>query len=215
MTEQLDLDHIVIAAETVEAGVDFVRSRLGVDVPPGGRHETMGTHNRLMALGGYRYLEIIAADPDRPAPPWPRWFSLDEPAMRARLAVRPRLVAWVARSTDLAVTAAACPVHLGTVTDMRRGDVRWRMVVPGDGALREGGCLPLCIQWPGGLPPTGAMADLGCRLERLTLAHPQPARLTSLLAAFGADGLAETVLGDAPALRAVLTRPDGETVVLD
>lgn len=209
------LDHIVVAAETLEAGTAFVRARLGVDVPPGGRHETMGTHNRLMSLGGHQYLEIIAIDPDRPAPLRPRWFSLDEPAMRARLASRPRLIAWVARSAELAATVEACPADLGTVTDMRRGDVRWRMAVPGDGALREGGCLPLCIQWPGGLPPTGAMADPGCRLDRLSLVHPDPARLSALLAGIGVDGLAEIVHGAGPSLRAAITRPDGTAGLLD
>lgn len=211
----MELDHIVVAATSLAAGAAYVRDRLGVDVPAGGRHEGRGTHNRLMGLGGRTYFEIIAVDPEQPVPARPRWFSLDEPAMRDRLAVRPHLIAWVARSPDLTATAAASPVDLGVVSDMRRGDVRWRMAVPDDGALREGGCLPLCIQWPGTFHPTDTLADPGCRLSGLTLVHPDPVRLKAVLAALGTDGLAEVVEGAEPALRAVLTRPDGKTAVLD
>ena len=46
----------------------------------------MGTHNALIKLGPALYLEIIAIDPDGTAPPRPRWFELDTPAMQAALA---------------------------------------------------------------------------------------------------------------------------------
>ncbi|MEE8364674.1 MAG: VOC family protein [Gammaproteobacteria bacterium] len=42
---------MVIAADSLEQGVDYVRSTLGVDIPRGGVHQTMGTHNHLMQLG--------------------------------------------------------------------------------------------------------------------------------------------------------------------
>ena len=73
-----------------------------------------------------------------------------------------------------------------------------------DGALVEGGTLPALIQWPRGPHPASAMADLGLRLEALELAHPEPARLESLLQAIGAGPLATVVPGDEPALTAVL-----------
>ena len=43
----------------------------------------MGTHNRVLGMAGGMYLEVIAIDPDAAARP--RWFGLDEPAMRERL----------------------------------------------------------------------------------------------------------------------------------
>jgi hypothetical protein len=43
------------------------------------------------------YLEIIAIDPDGVAPPHPRWFGLDEPALQRALEAGPRLIHWVAR----------------------------------------------------------------------------------------------------------------------
>ncbi len=48
----LQLDHIVVASLTVEEGVAHVERRLGVIVPPGGEHPSMGTHNHVMRLVG-------------------------------------------------------------------------------------------------------------------------------------------------------------------
>ena len=65
----------------------------------------MGTHNQLLAIGSpafpRTYLEIIAIDPDAPAPTRRRWFDLDDPAVRARLRERPRQLHVVARCTGL------------------------------------------------------------------------------------------------------------------
>ncbi|MEO7742546.1 MAG: VOC family protein [Usitatibacter sp.] len=47
----LELDHLVIAAATLEEGVRYVEAQLGVTMGPGGKHATMGTHNRLLSLG--------------------------------------------------------------------------------------------------------------------------------------------------------------------
>ena len=59
----LQLDHIVVASLTVEEGVAHVERRLGVIVPPGGEHPSMGTHNHVMRLGDGIYLEIISPNP--------------------------------------------------------------------------------------------------------------------------------------------------------
>jgi hypothetical protein len=55
----------------------------------------MGTHNRLLKLGAGRFLEVIAIDPEAPAPGRRRWFDLDAPFMRQRLARGPDLIHWV------------------------------------------------------------------------------------------------------------------------
>ena len=45
----LALDHLVVAARTLEEGVAWVESRLGIAMGPGGKHAAMGTHNRLLS----------------------------------------------------------------------------------------------------------------------------------------------------------------------
>jgi len=59
-TNLVNLDHLVIAASSLEQGVDYVRKMLGVDIPFGGVHSAMGTHNHLMQLGNSVFLEVIA-----------------------------------------------------------------------------------------------------------------------------------------------------------
>ena len=63
-----ELDHLVVAARDLDEGTAFVQDLLGVPLEPGGKHDAMGTHNRLLNLGGGVYLEIITIDPDAPAP---------------------------------------------------------------------------------------------------------------------------------------------------
>ena len=43
-------DHLVVAARTLEEGAAWVEARLGVAPVPGGKHPTMGTHNRLLRI---------------------------------------------------------------------------------------------------------------------------------------------------------------------
>src|SRR4051812_15158493 len=78
MTAVATLDHITVAALTLEQGIAHVRATLGVDVPFGGAHPLMATHNCLMQIGDGVFLEIIAPDPAA-TPQRARWFALDDP----------------------------------------------------------------------------------------------------------------------------------------
>jgi len=211
----LTLDHVAIGCATLEQGAAYVRDQLGVDVPAGGRHELMGTHNLLMRLGGDTYLELITIDPAGTKPPYPRWFALDDPAQQARLRERPRPVAWVAGSTDIATTLAVCPSDLGRPVEMTRGDLRWRISLREDGMPPEGGALPVLIAWPEGPHPSARMRDLGVRLTKLTVTHPEPARIATALAAAGAQHLVTLESRAAAASIALeLRSPSGAIVTL-
>lgn len=185
------LDHLVFAARTLNEGIGQVSRLLGVAPQAGGKHARMGTHNALLSLGPDCYLEVIAVDPDASAPPQPRWFGLD--AFKGV----PRLVHWVARTTDIDL---ASPPHC-RVLDMERGDFRWRFSVTPDGIPELGGTVPALIQWQAGGHPCNRLPDHGLRLRRLTLSHAEPQRLNAELARLG---LAERVVIAAagPALRA-------------
>jgi hypothetical protein len=147
--ERSELDHIVIAAPSLDAGVAWVEERLGARPVPGGQHVAMGTHNALLRLGSRCYLEVIAIDPAGRAPARPRWFALDEPGMQARLAAGPALVTWVVRTPSLASACARVP-DLGEIMPMTRNAFRWKISVPDDGSLAWGGILPTAIQWEEG-----------------------------------------------------------------
>ncbi len=56
----LGIDHLVIAVSSPEAAAEALSRDLGLAVTGGGRHETMGTYNRLAFLGD-TYIELIGA----------------------------------------------------------------------------------------------------------------------------------------------------------
>jgi hypothetical protein len=147
----------------------------------------MATHNHLLRLGETSFLELIAIDPSAPAPARPRWFQLDDPALQAELRIAPRLITWVVRTGHIAEVFLASSQPLGAIEPMQRGDLRWLITIPNDGALVDAGMVPSVIQWPHGPPPGSRMPDLGCTLERLEAAHPDPVSYRRDLASIGAD----------------------------
>lgn len=213
---RLELDHIAVSARTLDEGIDFVADRLGVRTPLGGRHPRMNTHNAVMSLGPGVYLEIIAIDPEAGPPEMPRWFALDDPAMRRLLEAGPTLATWIARSDDLAATIAASPVSLGTAHRMARGDLRWQIGIRPDGSMPMAGLFPICIEWPPGPHVSTRMADLGVRLAGITVRPPQPDAFRAKLVAIGAESLVtvEAPKRGQPPLEAELIRPDGRRVSL-
>jgi hypothetical protein len=164
------LDHIVVASLTLEKGVAHVERCLGVIVPPGGEHPLMGTHNHLMRFGDEIYLEIISPNP-KVQPQRPRWFGLDSSELLAQLRVSPRLITWVVRVPDLGVALQSLP-EAGEILRVSRGDLSWLISVSAGGAMPFNGAFPALIQWPNGSNPSQRMVDLGCRLQRLEIAHP-------------------------------------------
>jgi glyoxalase-like protein len=165
-----EFDHLVVAARTLDEGATWVEAKLGVPMAGGGKHAAMATHNRLLKIGPGEFLEVIAIDPDAPPPPRPRWFDLDTPAMRERLARGPELIHWVERTDDLeaALRDYSEPVE---ILSLSRGPYRWRIGVPRDGRRPGAGSRPTLIQWEGGLHPADALPDSGCSLKDFHLAE--------------------------------------------
>jgi hypothetical protein len=209
-----ELDHLVVGAADLDAATAALERDWGVRFGPGGQHPAMGTHNRLTRIAPASYLEIIATDPSAASPDRPRWFGLDDPAVRAELEGRPRLLGWALRVPNIEAAIAASPIDLGRATAMTRGALRWRITIRDDGTLSEGGTVPFLIEWPDGAGPAASIPDSGLRFLGLTLRHPEPARLRTILAALGAADLAAVETGTAPALAARLAGPDGRDIAL-
>lgn len=202
----LRFDHLAVSASTLEDGVTAVENALGVALAPGGKHAHMGTHNRLLGLGDL-YLEVIAIDPDAPAPTWPRWFDLD------RFTGPPRLTNWVAACDDLDAELAQSPAGTGKPVSLSRGDLRWTMAVPGDGCLPYDGCFPALISWHGTLHPAALLPDAGVRLDRLEITHPDAASLNLLLARRLADPRIAFDHGPQKSMRAMFSTPNGPRIL--
>ena len=202
-------DHLIVAAASLPAGIEWVEEKLGARPQMGGKHPAMGTHNALLRLGPRLFLEVLAVDPEAPAPLRSRWFDLDEPRMRATLAEGPALIHWVARTTDIAAAVARCPEDLGIIVHAQRGDFRWRITVPVDGHLPGRGLVPTLIEWSDERHPTDSLPDVGLELVALAGEHPEPAGVRAALAALGLSDTLKVTYERTPRLAAMLRTPRG------
>jgi hypothetical protein len=182
MTSQLD--HLVLGCADLARGSVWLEKFLGVKLGDVGTHAKMGTQNRLLSLGPDCYLELIAVD-NSVTPSQPRWFGLDTTDVRERIAQRPRLIGWVARTDDIDGLTARTGEALGPVHSMARGDFQWRISIPADGFPIEGGLIPHMIQWDVPRHPCQRLPDQQCRFTWMEAAHPNPAKVLYLLGELG------------------------------
>ncbi|MFT3818853.1 MAG: VOC family protein [Rubrivivax sp.] len=205
------VDHLIVAAATLDDGAAWCRATLGVEPAGGGRHPPFGTHNRVLKIASaaypQAYLEIIAIDPEAPPPGRARWFGLD----RLDLSAGPRLIHWVGRSPMLdmhrwgLITVGQPPGDpVAASRETPQGLLQWQILVPADGSLRCGGALPTLIQWQGA-HPTDALPDSGVGLQSITI-NRVPARAREVLRLRGVTAVDD----DGPALRVRLSTPLGD-----
>ncbi len=220
-TISTELDHIVIAARTLDEGRAWARETLGVEAVGSGKHDGLATHNTLLKLDGKRYLEIIAIDPDANpvAPHFPRWFGLDTAEVREHIAHGPRLIAWTARcvgaSDAIEQLAQTKDYSANVVRPASRADFRWRFAFTPDGARIAGGTLPHLIQWDCAAHPCDRLPESGVSLTALMLGAPESERLAGMLEALHfVDTPVQVGQSTAPNLVAMLRTPLG-SVVLD
>lgn len=125
------IDHVVLAAEDPEATAVALESRLGLAATGGGRHDALGTFNRLVWLGD-AYLELIGVfDADLASRSW-----LGGPVLEA-LERGGGLVTWAIAVDDLDEALRWGPLDGGLTGPLdgerRRADsrvVRWRLARP-------------------------------------------------------------------------------------
>ncbi len=203
------IDHIIVTAPSLAAGEGFVRDVLGDCLQTGGEHPRMGTHNLLARLGDGLFLEVIAADPNAPAPARPRWFSLDTLAADAE----PALSAWVVRTTDIRAAAAAASEPLGNIAPMSRGALNWLITIPEDGSLPLGGAGPELIQWQSDVHPAAGLKDRGLSLAALEIFHPEPERVSRLLRSLKLEAPVSVSAASACRLSARIDTPAGLRVL--
>jgi hypothetical protein len=125
----LGIDHLAIAVADPDAASAELEAKLGLAPGGGGRHDGLGTFNRLVWLGD-TYLELIAVfDEAAAARSW-----IGAPALRA-LKVGGGLATWAIASDDLAADVAALRAGGSTLAEPVDGErvrpdgrvVRWRL----------------------------------------------------------------------------------------
>lgn len=199
------VDHLVYATPDLNRGIEEIEKLVGVRATAGGQHPGRGTRNALISLGPSAYLEIIAPDPDQPAPETPRAFGIDG-------LTKSKLAAWAARGRsidEIAAAAARGGVPLGEVASgsRRRPDgvlLSWRYTDPR--AMIAGGVVPFFIDW-GDSPHPAATAARGATLIGLSAEHPDASRVQGQLRELGLPLAVKP--GPAPALIAIVRGPLG------
>ena len=212
------IDHLVVAASTLEDGVAWCESTLGITPGPGGEHPLMGTHNRLFSIATAQYptayFEIIAIHSGAACARIQgenRRFDLDDQALQRGLKQNgPQLVHFVV-STPQAAPDIEALARLG----MDRGELHsasrmtahgllaWKITVRADGQRLMNGTLPTLIEW-GQVHPTQHMAASGVTLQSLTASQPKPHPLRAAYAAIHLQGVA-VVQGQAKLVATLLT----------
>ena len=203
MRFSLALDHLAVVCRTIEEGTSYVEAVLGVEMSPGGHHAAMGTHNTLVSLGPDAYLEVIAVDPEVPAPAHPRWFDMD------RYAGPPRIMNWICATDDLEDALDEAPLGSGIPMELTRGDMAWRMAVPENGVLPFDGAMPALIEWDTDLHPNRRLPDHGLRLARLDVFHPDAALLMEAFPALHNLGIVSVRERPEMRLIASISTPEG------
>jgi glyoxalase-like protein len=196
-------DHMLLGCGDLDGGIGFVERHLGVRAAFGGVHPGRGSRNALLSLGERRYLEIIAPDPQQPRSSDVRQlYKIDSP----------RLIGWAAHVEDIdavlrRLTEAGIafePVRPGARQRPSGQTLRWKALSLKDDA---GGLLPFFIEWSQDGVHPAVDAPKGCRLERFSLATPNPDALRGRFAKlnFGV----EIENAPQPALRAKVIGPKG------
>ena len=177
------IDHLVIAADDLDSGCDHVERLLGERPVIGGRHPGWGTHNSVMTLGPWTYLEVISLDPTLQAPPGPVPFGLDRSDL-------PAMTTWACSGIPLdqlpGLTAdLAHPIPPPCPMSRVRPDgsvLSWTLTDPA--CMFHGGLVPFFIDWGSDPHPAGSMPG-SCTLRELLLETPDPAGLEDHLRLLG------------------------------
>ncbi|WP_019429066.1 VOC family protein [Limnohabitans sp. Rim47] len=204
------IDHLVVMASTLEAGVQWCEETLGITPGPGGEHEKYGTHNRLFKIASPKfplaYFEIIAINPAAVIPKRsqvPRWFDMDNKALQKAAAEQPRLVHFVASTDDVKAARHVLRtqgIERGQVVHASRksskGTLNWQITVREDGERLFDGCMPTLIQWgkpdatePLRLHPRNSLPRSGVTLHSLVVSHPSAAKLQAAYESLGLEGV--------------------------
>jgi len=198
------IDHLVITVPDLDMGIGWFEQSVGVRPEYGGAHDGLGTHNALASLGD-SYVELIAPDPNQPAPTGPRPFgvsSSSDPSL-ATYAVRPDVGETIEQLASVMRSNGHDP---GDVVSMSRTlddgtTLQWRLTFP---PTTGDGFIPFLIDW-GDTPHPSTTTPRGVRLVELSGATTSTDSVNAVLEAIGVGGFSTR---GTTGLGALLAGPD-------
>lgn len=181
---QSGLDHILIGASSLDAGIAAFEAATGVVARRGGKHPGRGTENAIVSLGEHRYLEIIAPRPDAPAS--------DEFATALRALPAPVVVGWAVHVPDVAAAATRLQSRGATLSPPQAGSritptgdvLAWTTFEIAEPRIPS---APFFIHWTN--PATHpSLSAPQCALVSFSVEDPDGTRLATLLSAIDVAG---------------------------
>jgi hypothetical protein len=150
----VDIDHVILGIDDLDRGMREFESRTGVRPKRGGEHPGRGTRNALVALGGGRYLEILAptAAPQSTAPRDPRLEHVEL-----------TLVGWALQTRAIAkiveqVRSAGIDIQTPTLGSRRAPD---GTLLAQSAAVDQLGVTPFFIEWSTDTPHPSTTSPVG------------------------------------------------------
>ena len=175
--DKIQYDHFLLGCSSLEAGIQFVKDKTGIEAIKGGKHPFIGTHNALISLGEKVYLEIIAPDPEAKAL-IPSYAFLKE--MNA-----PSLFMWAARTDNmndlLKHVQEAGYKNSGILPGSRqRADasvLKWRSLSVETGITSV---VPFFIEWDISSRHPAIDSPKGCSIISFEIEYPEPEKLKTV-----------------------------------
>lgn len=205
------VDHIIVAIDSLERGIELLREATGVTATFGGTHPGGGTQNALISLGPRTYMELIAPNPNDER--GPEMFALYSgfrdmtPAGWAAQADDARAMNADFMSRGLPDGRIAPGSRVTTAGDT----LKWVTIAPWPRGVDW--VIPFFIEWVAPTPHPASTTPTGCTLAGIVLRTPQADTTVALLRKAGVmvdvEQLAE------PSLRFELDCPTGRVVIGD
>jgi hypothetical protein len=206
----LRIDHVVYAVRDLESAAARFDDTFGIGSTPGGVHPRWGTANRIISLGGDRYLELIAVvEPSVAA------NTVLGRAISERTVAGDRWFALCLRDDAIEATAKRLDLRLerGSRTLPDGRVVAWRGAGIDD--PRRTSDLPFFIEWTGEQDAHPGAGGVGHRSGADDIAWVQIAGDADRFAAWTGDAsLPVRFVDGEPGVVAVgLSTPDGDLVI--
>jgi hypothetical protein len=181
MSHQSAVDHILLGAPNLDAGMAAFEKATGVKPARGGTHPGRGTRNALVSLGNGTYLEIIA--------PQEQPDATTDMVKQLQALSSPKLIAWAER-VDAASARDALAREGFTLTESQPGS----RVTPSGARLDwttfdivtpHISAAPFFIEWGKTTTHPSITSPSGCTMAAFEVTDPNADALNRMLKATG------------------------------